>query len=238
VTAIPTPAAAQPAAPAATPAAPAATPVVPTPVAPEPTPTPTPKLVVPPPEEPTPTPAPVEPKDGGDTPPDDPAEPEAFDLNVPETMLLDEATTAKLIETARAQNLTAAQTQALLDSVAPSLDAAQAQMLKETREGWAAEIANDPKFGGERLPQSEALRDSAVRAFGDEALKELLNAGELPLGQEPAVFRFLAKIGAAITEPPAVQPGANGAPLQGKSISGDVFKDASHAASVMYGDSK
>lgn len=153
-------------------------------------------------------------------------------------MTLDEASTAKLVEAAQAQNLTPEQTQALLDTVAPSLNEANDAMLKETREGWAKEIANDPHLGGAKLPESEALRDKAVAAFGDDALKDLLNAGDLPLRDEPAVFRLLVKVGGAISEAKAVTPGVTSTP-QPKAISGDVFGQNTDAAvEAMYGKSE
>lgn len=226
----------EPQTPEAAPVAPApadvSTPQSPTPAEPA---APTPSLVVPPENEPKPDPAP---QDSGDAPPADPNEPVAFEINVPETLSLDDASTAKLIETAREQNLTPEQTQALLDSVAPSLSEANDAYLAETREIWTKEIANDPNLGGDKLPENESLRDKAVEAFGDEGLKTLLNSGDLPLRDEPSVFRLLVKIGKAITEPSAVQGGATGASQQGKPITGDVFNNTDHAVSVMYGDKK
>lgn len=180
-----------------------------------------------------PTPDPVDPKDGGKEPSADPAELEAFKFDVPETMSLDEGSIAKLSETARELNLTSDQVQKLLESVAPSMDAANTAMLKETREGWAKEIADDLVLGGSKLPENMAIADKAVKAFGDEGLQDLLNAGELPLGKEPRMFRFLVKIGAAISEAKAVTPGVNGKPGP-KPITGDVFQNTAHAASIMY----
>lgn len=195
------------------------------------------------PPQPKPT-DPVEPKPDGkpqdsrEAPSDSPAEPAPFgEFTVPDTMSFTEDTIAKLGETARDLGLTSDQLQKLLESVAPSLVEGNDSVLKETREQWAQTVATDPDLGGAKLNENMAIADKAVEAFGDEGLRELLNAEGLPLGKNPSVFRFLVKVGAAISDDRSVTPGINGKPAP-KPITGDVFQDTGRAAEVMYGTPK
>ena len=164
---------------------------------------------------------------------DDPAEPEEFKFEVPETMNLDDTTVAKLSETAREMNLTADQTQKLLEAVAPSLVEQHESTMKTMVEGWAKEVANDKDIGGDKLESNMAVAAKAVETFGDESLTDLLEAEGMPLSKHPGVFRFLVKVGAAISEDKSVNPGINGKPAPSP-LSGDVFQNMGHAASVMY----
>lgn len=216
-------------------AAPAApqNPEQPAPTAGDPTPEPQPEGDKPTGDAPAPDPQ----DEPGDNPSDSPTEPESFEFTVPDTMSMNEDTIAKLGETARELGLTADQLQKLLESVAPSLSEAQESTLKETREQWAQTVATDPDLGGAKLNENMATADKAVETFGDEGLRELLNAEELPLGKNPSMFRFLVKIGAAISDDRAVNPGLNGKPTP-QPIKGDVFQNTDLAASVMYGDKK
>ena len=164
---------------------------------------------------------------------DAPAEPEEFKFDVPETMNLDDATVAKLGETARELNLTAEQTQKLLDAVAPNLMEQHERTMKDMLDGWAKEVAGDKDVGGDKLEPNMAVAAKAVETFGDESLKDLLEADGMPLSKHPGMFRFLVKVGAAISEDRSVNPGINGKP-EPKGITGDVFQNMGHAASVMY----
>lgn len=163
----------------------------------------------------------------------DVTEPEAFKIEVPETMNLDESTVAKIGDTARELSLTADQTQKLLDAVAPNLAEQHERTMKGMLEDWAKEVANDPNVGGDKIQANMAVAAKAVEAFGDESLTALLEADGMPLSKHPGMFRFLVKVGAAISEDSSVNPGFNGKPSP-KPLTGDVFQNMDHAAHVMY----
>ena len=164
---------------------------------------------------------------------DAPTEPEEFKFDVPETMNLDEATVAKLGEAARDMNLTGDQTQKLLEAVAPALVEQHEKTLKTLVDDWVKEVANDATVGGDKLESNMAIAAKAVETFGDESLTDLLEAEGMPLSKHPGMFRFLVKVGAAISEDRSVNPGINGKPGP-TPLEGDVFQNMGHAASVMY----
>lgn len=115
------------------------------------------------------------------------------DFKVPEGMNLDAAAVEKVAPVFKELNLSQDQAQKLVDQYAELQQSALAEQKKaigKMREEWAKEIKSDPEW-----KQKLSHAKKAVETFGDEELKSLLY--DEWLGDQPALVRFLGKVGAA-----------------------------------------
>lgn len=102
------------------------------------------------------------------------------------------AVAADFAKFAHESGLPAEKAQAGYETLAKSIDKAQA----EQRATWEAEVRADPVLGGDKLPQTLALGAKALE-LGPPQLREFLNASGL--GNHPAMVAWAAKIGQALS---------------------------------------
>lgn len=152
----------------------------------------------------------IAPKGEGDPPPADPkATPppsgdpkvpvKASDLNLPEDTLLPAETTEGIAAFAKAQGLSKAQSQAILDR-----DHAWLNAMAEARDGqvalqaaeWMKETRNHKDLGGAKFMETAALSSRVIAKFGGEKMQAILD--ESGFGNHPEVLGMLVKIGRAI----------------------------------------
>jgi hypothetical protein len=135
--------------------------------------------------------------------------PEKYDIKLPDDSLLDDGAVERIAAEARKQGLSNEQAQAFTDAqsaaVAEFADAEKAR-IKEIAEGWKAKAESDPEVGGDGFKQNSELALRVVNRFGNEEFKKALE--ETGLGNHPDLFRFVVKIGKAMSEDQLVFPGA------------------------------
>lgn len=130
--------------------------------------------------------------DGGDKGEGAPESYEAF--TAPEGSLLDGVEVVKEFgETFKGLNLTQEQAQNLVSKYAEyqaKQNEASDKALADQQAAWQKEAKDDPDFKGN---QAKCL--AAIKEYGDDDLKALLDSA---WGDNPAVRRFLAKVGAPL----------------------------------------
>lgn len=134
-------------------------------------------------EEPDTSPEPTEPTTTTPTEPTsaitEPAAPEApqFDLTpvealtdlVPEGFELDDEGSKEFLEIINGNNSRADLAKSLLSMYAKSMESLQTQqadLFKQTREAWRAEIAADPDYGGENQSKALARARETIETYG------------------------------------------------------------------------
>ncbi len=155
----------------------------------------------------------------GDKPKDGKAEgvPEAYEFKAPEGQELDTAAVEAFTPIAKELGLTNDQAQKLVDLYAAQMaNAAKGQQDAFTaiRDGWVASVRNDPEIGGGKLEGNLAIAAKAIDQFGGPELRQALN--ETGVGDNPAVIKFMIKVGKAISEDNFPR-GSGGDPGGGKS---------------------
>jgi hypothetical protein len=133
------------------------------------------------------------------------------DFKLPEGVKLDEAATNDFKTLAKDMNLSQENAQKLVDIATGMSQRWSEEVTKQAdgvKAGWREAAKSDKEFGGDKLPATLALAQKAVKQFGDPELTELLvGAG---LGDHPAVIRFAARAGKALSEAPIVTGGKPG----------------------------
>lgn len=148
--------------------------------------------------------------------------PEAYvDFTVPETVKLDGDALEAFKAQAKTDNLTQAQAQGYVDAAVKLSEkwaADQAVAVDSLKAGWRTATSADKEYGGDKLTESLAVAQKALKQFGSPELNELVvGAG---LGDHPEFVRLMYRVGKAVSEAPIV----NGGKPAG----------SSDAASVMY----
>lgn len=160
---------------------------------------------------------------------DDPAnkvpEDGKYDLKMPDGVELDAELAGALGPEFKELGLTNAQAQKLVDKYIETQQARagkQGEAWANTVAGWVDEAKKDPEIGGAKWDGTVKVASGVVARFGNDALKEYLNASGA--GNHPEMIRFMAKVGAMIGEDnPAISENP------GKSVKPDT-------ASILYPD--
>ena len=127
--------------------------------------------------------------------------PQDAELKLPEGVKVDTQFLEKAKAAFKAQNMTGAQAQAVVDAYAENV-AAQNKAFEEQqtkqREEWRASVKNDPEIGGAKFEASQAVVAKAVDRFFTPEFRKLLDL--TGLGDHPAMFKGLFQIGSRISE--------------------------------------
>lgn len=118
---------------------------------------------------------------------------------------------------ARELNLPQDKAQAVIDKLAPAMQAHNAAQLETARTGWAEAAKTDKEFGGDKLPENLGFAKKALDQFGTPELKGLLESSGL--GNHPEVIRLFVKAGKAISEDRFVSGGSGNTPSDNKAKS-------------------
>lgn len=121
--------------------------------------------------------------------------PESYAFKLPESGLLTQSVADSFGAVAKQLNLPQEGAQQVLDALAPAIQQAQTDHLKQASESWAAAVNADPVFG---KPEEQAVAKKAVDTFATPELKTLLN--ESGMGNHPEVVKLFYAIGKAISE--------------------------------------
>lgn len=123
------------------------------------------------------------------------------DFTMPEGLTFDTEVGDELKAFAKEHGLTQTQAQAIADMGAKLVSktlGANDQALADVRTAWADETKADAEIGGQRLQQTLANAQKAIKQFASPAMIDLLDGSGL--GNHPEFVRAFAKIGAAISE--------------------------------------
>jgi hypothetical protein len=132
--------------------------------------------------------------------------PEKYEpFNPPEGATLDQAVMDQFAEAARELNLPQDKAQQLIDKMAPTIAARQAEQIETLRTEWHTQATTDNEFGGDKLAENLAVAKRAVDAFATPELTKLLN--DTGLGNHPEVIRFMVRTGKAMSEDKVVTGG-------------------------------
>lgn len=127
--------------------------------------------------------------------------PEVYtDFTLPDGVKVDPEIDTEFKTLAKEANLPQAVAQKVIDlqlKANAKAATAAAEANQTMRTDWQNQVKTDKEFGGDRLNQSLATAQKAIKQFGDPALNELMAAG---LGDHPAFIRFAIKVGAAVSE--------------------------------------
>lgn len=143
--------------------------------------------------------------------------PETYAFEPPEDVELDDDTKGRIeafADTAREMGLTQQQYQSLIEY---DLNRAQ-QMSDEAVAGWESQVESwrqsakaDKEIGGEKFAENLKVAESALKQFADPDLRALMkspspeNPNGLAIGNNPAMLRFLNRVGKAIADPNLLQ---------------------------------
>lgn len=120
-----------------------------------------------------------------------------YALKMPDGVPLDEKLLEAVAPTFKELGLSHKQAQSLADKFIAH-QTAQAEQWGQTVEGWANQARQDPEIGGVKWDNTVQAATSVVRRFGNEGLREYLNASGG--GNHPEMIRFMAKVAAVIGE--------------------------------------
>jgi hypothetical protein len=157
--------------------------------------------------------------------------PEAYeDFKLPEKFEVSESAMGEFKTLAKELNLSQEQAQKLVDFQTSQTKGNTQALVQNLMEGvdktakeWADTAKSDAEYGGEKFSENMAHATAALKAFGTDALKAVLN--ESRLGNHPELIRFMVRAGKAISQDGFVPGRASNA----------MPKDA---ASVLYPSSK
>lgn len=135
--------------------------------------------------------------------------PEAYaDFTVPEGVTLNADALESFKAIAKEDNLSQGKAQRYIDAAvkfAADRDAAAAAQIDTIKAGWREATTADKEFGGDKLQESLAVAQKALKQFGSPELNELVvGAG---LGDHPEFVRLLVRVGKAVSEAPIVNGG-------------------------------
>lgn len=137
---------------------------------------------------------------------DEPKVPEKYEFKLPEDHKIDAAAVEAFSEFAKDAGLTQEAAQALMDKLAPAMQARQTQAVETAKATWATESKADKEFGGDAFNENLAVAKKAIDAFGSPELRTLLN--ESGLGNHPEIIRAFYRAGKSISEDRLVPSGS------------------------------
>lgn len=134
---------------------------------------------------------------------DKPVEYTAFEL--PEGVALDEQALGRFTPIAKELNLDQQGAQKLV-SLYAEMQTEQAKQFADQVAQWGEQSKNDAEIGGAKFQETLKVAATGLKAFGSDEFTNLLN--ETGLGNHPEVIRFCHRVGMALQEDKALQPGA------------------------------
>lgn len=135
--------------------------------------------------------------------------PEKYEFTKPEGTELDESSLGDFAAVAKELKLSQEEAQAVINKMAPAMQARQLEAVQKVAADWANASATDKEFGGDSLPANLATAQKALNAFGTPELRQLLDGSRL--GNHPEVIRFMVRAGKAISEDRMVTSGSGSA---------------------------
>jgi hypothetical protein len=150
--------------------------------------------------------------------------PEAYeDFKMPEGFEVDENLLGEAKPIFKELNLNQDQAQRLVDFQAKymaQLAEAQNKAWNDTIDGWRTAAKDDKEIGGVAFKENVALAREAIKAYGNDEFKNMLNV--TGTGDNPEMIRFLYKIGKAVSDDKVLQ---GQGPAAGKTAAQILYPD-------------
>jgi len=137
-----------------------------------------------------------------------PKAPEKYEFTLPDGVDLDAASTEKFTAIARELDLSQEQAQQLVSLEAERVQA-QAEAHARTVAEWRTAVETDKVLGGDRLKESVGVARAVLDKFGSPEISKILDT--TGLGNHPALFTMLHRIGKAMAQDRFVVGGETGA---------------------------
>lgn len=119
-----------------------------------------------------------------------------YTFTLPDGFTANEELTADLTSFAKENKLTAEQAQKIAD-LGVKMQTQQAAEYQKQVDGWAEQVKTDKLIGGENLQANIGLAKTALKAYGDQELTDLLES--TGFGNHPAIVRAFYKIGKSVS---------------------------------------
>jgi len=135
---------------------------------------------------------------------------EYAEFTMPEGVEVDKKILDQFTPLAKDMNLSQEQAQKMVDLYASKAAEAQQQAVKaliDQRVNWRKEVKSDPNW-----EENVGFARKAIDKFADDDARALLTSKESWLGDNPAILRFLEKIGRATAEDPFIEGKGDGRP--------------------------
>lgn len=129
--------------------------------------------------------------------------PDKYELKLGEKSALDQSDLDKIAEVAKANKLTQAQAEVLVqqrEEAAAGLVARQQTFLDNTVKKWADDVKNDPEIGGDHLTVTLKNAKRVMDRFAPEGSKFATLLKESGYGSHPEFVRFINSVGKAMSE--------------------------------------
>lgn len=123
--------------------------------------------------------------------------PESYEeFTVPDELVVSEAEWSGVTDFFKELGLSQADAQKVVDYQAQrTVEASRqaADQIRETQEGWAKDLVDDPDIGGDKLAPAMGMVNALVKTHGKEfGIGNLLN--QMGVQQHPGIIKFLHKI--------------------------------------------
>lgn len=160
-----------------------------------------------------------------------PVEVKKEDLKLPDGSLLDPKTVDEVLALSKEKGWTKETAQGVLERESKALSSyieGETAKLTQVQNSWTEAARTDKEIGGEKFAENVECSNRVFKAFGNEAVKNLLD--NTKAGNHPDVIRMFNRIGRAL----GIMDDSFVMPSGGLSASGQ-HRDA---ADVLYGNSK
>lgn len=102
-------------------------------------------------------------------------------------------------EVARELELSQEGAQGLFDKTMVALHKRAIEEQDRQSKEWIAESKKDPDYGGDKFDENSGKAEKAIAEFGSDDLRALLKESTV-LGNHPEMFRFMVRVGKALSE--------------------------------------
>lgn len=119
--------------------------------------------------------------------------PESYDFAAPEGKEYSAEMLESFSAAAKDIDLPQEKAQAMLDKLAPAIEARQVKAMETARQEWADASRADPEFGGANLDANLAVCEKVISTYGTPELREVLEKSGL--GNHPEIIRVLYNVG-------------------------------------------
>ena len=133
------------------------------------------------------------------------AAPESYaDFKAPEGVELNSAVVDSFKGIAKKLNLSQEKAQAVIDEITPVMVSQQVEFINKVSGQWLEKAKKDPEIGGSNynasIQRAIKVRDRFGKGADGNYDADIAELFSLPVGSHPGFIKFLARVGAAISE--------------------------------------
>jgi hypothetical protein len=157
-----------------------------------------------------------------------PEVPDTYAFNVPDGMEIDQAFADSVSPVFKELGLSQEQADKLVSAYAERMGAQQQSVTdayQKQLDEWTTELKSDQEVGGDAFEQNAGIAAKAIKQFGSDELKALLD--ETGIGSNPAMFKFALAVGKTLGED---EPGSGDAANQPSTIEDEMYPNEAKRA--------